>query len=76
LSLLDRVLAHLAAEGIPAAVIGALALAAHGIVRASADLDLLVLNRAVLARGFWETREASTEIETRLAARRSTRPQG
>jgi hypothetical protein len=65
LSLLDRILADLAAKGIPAAVIGALALAAHGVVRASEDLDLLVLDRSVLDRGFWESWGGSATIEIR-----------
>ena len=65
MSLLDRLLADLAARGIPAAVIGALALAAHGVVRASEDLDLLVLDRSVLNRSFWESWESSAQIEIR-----------
>jgi len=65
LSLLDRILADLAAKEIPAAIIGALALAAHGVVRASEDLDLLVLDRSVLQRGFWADWEASSKIEIR-----------
>jgi len=65
LNLLDRILADLAARRIPAAVIGALALAAHGVVRASEDLDLLVLDRSVLARDFWTDWTATSEIEIR-----------
>ena len=65
MSLLDRILANLAAKGLPAAIIGALALAPHGVVRASEDFDLLVLDRSVLSRGFWEDWEASSEIEIR-----------
>lgn len=48
-----RVLAHLASRGVAHAVIGALALAAHGAPRYSADADLMVLDPVVLRLDFW-----------------------
>lgn len=44
---------YLSSKGVPNAVIGAVALAVHGAPRYSADIDLLVMNRAVLHRSFW-----------------------
>ena len=64
MSLLDRVLSHLADKKVASALIGGLALAAHGISRATEDIDLLVLDREVLAEGFWDWEE-SAEVEIR-----------
>jgi hypothetical protein len=54
LSLLRDVVGVLADHGIRHAVIGAAALAAHGVPRATADLDLLALDLACLAEALWE----------------------
>jgi hypothetical protein len=64
LSLLRDVVGLLADHGIRHAVIGAAALAAHGVPRATADLDLLALDLACLAEALWEPLRsgASTEI--------------
>jgi hypothetical protein len=52
-TLLDRVAAHLDRAGVPFALIGAAALAVHGISRATLDLDLLATDRRVLEGNFW-----------------------
>jgi hypothetical protein len=57
LSLLHAVARELAGRRIPHALIGAGAMAVHGVVRATADLDLLVTDRAVLAADTWRTLE-------------------
>jgi hypothetical protein len=51
--LIDRVSEVLAGSGIPHALIGAAALAAHGISRATLDRDLLVTDRRVLDEDVW-----------------------
>lgn len=48
-----RVPAHLVSRGVRHAIIGALALAAHGAPRYSADADLMVMDPAVLRPDFW-----------------------
>jgi len=52
-ALLHEVLDVLERRGAPSALIGAVALAAHGIVRATLDYDLLVLDRGVLEAAAW-----------------------
>lgn len=64
--LLRDVLFALARRGSPAALIGAVALAAHGIARATLSLDLLSLDHGLLADGSWrELSEAGTIVEVR-----------
>ena len=53
MTLLDRVVAYLADQHISHALIGAAALAVHGVSRSTLDHDLLVVDRRVLDRGFW-----------------------
>jgi hypothetical protein len=53
LGLLDDVSRELSAHGVRHALIGAGALAVHGVSRSTFDLDLLVTDRAVLASSFW-----------------------
>ena len=48
-----RLVDHLAAHGVPCCVIGGVALAVHGVVRYTVDVDLLTMDRAVLDAGFW-----------------------
>lgn len=55
LSLLAPVAAHLRDRGIPFALIGAAAMAVHGVSRSTADIDLLALDRACLAPATWES---------------------
>jgi hypothetical protein len=52
-SLLADVSATLAGVGVPHAVIGAAALAAHGVTRATADVDILVTDARCLATPLW-----------------------
>ncbi len=54
MTLLDRVSALLASHGIEHALIGAAALAAHGVARATMDLDLLATDLACLDDECWE----------------------
>lgn len=58
MTLLSRVLTALEQIGVPHALIGAAALAAHGIGRSTLDLDVLVTDARVLERGPWATVEA------------------
>lgn len=44
---------HLADKGVPFVLIGAVALAAHGVARYTADVDLLTLDPSVLRPSFW-----------------------
>jgi hypothetical protein len=65
LSLLDGILKYLTAKGVPSALIGGFALAAHGVARATEDVDFLVLDRSVLGEPFWEDWENVAEVEIR-----------
>jgi predicted nucleotidyltransferase len=51
--LLQEVTGTLRDGAVPFALIGAAALAAHGVARASLDLDLLVVDQRVLDLRFW-----------------------
>jgi hypothetical protein len=53
MSLLEEISATLTAAGIRHALIGALALAAYGVNRASVDLDLFVADASCLRPGVW-----------------------
>lgn len=53
MSLLDEIRSTLEAAGIRHALIGALALSAYGVNRASLDLDLFVADAASLRPGLW-----------------------
>lgn len=48
-----RVIAHLEARDVVCAVIGGTALGAHGIARATLDVDVLVVDPVVLRAAFW-----------------------
>jgi hypothetical protein len=52
-TLLERVAGFLFSHGIQHALIGAAALAVHGVSRSTLDQDLLVLDRQVLDASFW-----------------------
>jgi hypothetical protein len=66
LSLLARVSALLGRRGIEHAVIGAAALAVHGVPRATADLDILVVGTDCLDDSTWEElRGSGIQVETR-----------
>lgn len=65
MSLLEEVGAVLEAAGIPHALIGALALSAYGVNRATVDLDLLVADAACLRPELWNDlrgRDIAVEI--------------
>lgn len=64
MALLDRVATVLTDSGITHALIGAAALAVHGISRSTRDDDLLVVDFRVLDERFWQplTAEAHTGI--------------
>jgi hypothetical protein len=64
-TLLDAVSAHLRGRAVPHALIGAAALAVHGISRSTFDQDLLVTDTSVLERPFWDAFEAQAAIEIR-----------
>lgn len=49
----ETLLAHLRAQGVPVALIGAAALGVHGAPRYSVDIDLLTLAPQVLSKAFW-----------------------
>ncbi len=53
MSLLRDVIAVLEAEDIPHALVGAAALAVHGVSRATADMDLLTVDARALQRPLW-----------------------
>jgi len=65
LELLTAVSAHLAARGVAHALVGAGALAVHGVSRSTFDLDLLAVDAAVLDPAFWSplaTRGARADV--------------
>jgi hypothetical protein len=63
-TLLSRVLEVLEAHGARPALIGGMALAAHGVGRATQDFDILVLDTAVLSETFWTgLRKSGVELE-------------
>jgi hypothetical protein len=65
-SLAQEISALLAAEGIPHALIGAAAMAAHGVSRSTEDLDLLVVDERLLDPAYWrEGLPAGTEVLAR-----------
>ncbi len=54
MSLAGRVVAFLRSKEVPSAVIGGVAMAVHGIARATVDLDVLVVAPEVLDASFWD----------------------
>ena len=64
-SLLAHVVAHLEALGIPLALIGASALAVHGVSRSTIDQDLLVTDRRVLDAHTWAHLPESVTVDIR-----------
>lgn len=62
-----EVSARLDRDGIPHAVIGAVALAVRGVLRASDDVDLLVMDRRCLEAATWSDVEQSGVV-VRFAA--------
>jgi hypothetical protein len=64
-NLLDRVVERLSSTGIAHALIGAAALAAHGISRSTLDRDLLVTDIRVLDDGFWDALGSPAAVDVR-----------
>ena len=60
-----EVIAHLESHGVACALIGGIALGAHGVARATLDIDLLVADRSVLDPGFWSSLRAPAPPEIR-----------
>ena len=65
MTLLDRVVDVLARETIAHALIGAAALAAHGISRSTLDRDLLVTDPRVLDLRFWSDMRQTASVDLR-----------
>jgi hypothetical protein len=65
MGLLDDVTSVLAAAGIPHALIGAAAMAVHGISRSTVDQDLLVTDPHVLHDAFWSDLAAGASVDVR-----------
>ena len=65
MTLLDDVVAHLVARQIAHALIGAVALAVHGVSRSTLDQDLLVIERRVLDEGFWLPLGSGVTVDVR-----------
>ena len=65
MTLLDATVAHLQRHDVSHALIGAAALALHGISRSTLDQDLLVTDRRVLDPAFWTTLGSTARIDAR-----------
>jgi hypothetical protein len=63
--LIDDVAERLDHAGVPFALIGAGALAVHGISRATLDQDLLATDTRLLRAQFWTTLNASAAVDAR-----------
>jgi hypothetical protein len=64
-TLLDDVVAHIASQQIAHALIGATALAVHGVSRSTLDQDLLVIDRRVLSESFWPPLGSDATVDVR-----------
>lgn len=65
MTLLERVSGDLAARQVPHALIGAAAMAVHGVSRSTVDEDLLVTDRRVLEPAFWSFLLEGTSADVR-----------
>ena len=65
MTLLARVAAHLDAATIRFGVVGAAALAVHGVSRSTFDIDVLTIDPRVLETAFWEPLRSSAAIDVR-----------
>ena len=65
MSLLSEVVGVLQRAGIAHALIGAAAMAVHGVSRATADVDLLTVDRSVLRPDLWQLLKA-TGVEVKI----------
>jgi len=64
-TLLDHVAALLEGADVPYALVGAGALAVHGVSRSTVDHDLLTTEPGVLARPFWTALPADVSVDSR-----------
>ena len=62
---LQRVRRLLAEQRVPHALIGAAALAVHGVSRATLDQDLLVMDQRVLVPAFWDPLRTEMAVDVR-----------
>lgn len=65
MTLISRIASRLEAAGIPWAMIGASAIAAHGVSRSTLDLDVLVKDPRVLDPGMWESLAPIATVDLR-----------
>lgn len=66
MNLLATTLEALARHDLPSAVIGAVAMAAHGVARATMDIDLLLVGREALDSPAWpELRQTGIDVAIR-----------
>jgi hypothetical protein len=64
-ALVDQIADHFDQAGVPFALIGAAALAVHGVSRSTLDIDLLVIDPRVLERSFWASFGGRAAIDIR-----------
>jgi hypothetical protein len=68
MTLLARVALHLTRAQVPFALIGASALAVHGVSRSTVDIDLLTTDPRVLGAPFWNLSDAAVDLRPGDAA--------
>jgi hypothetical protein len=61
-SVLGHVVTHLTERDVEFALIGAAAMAAHGVSRSTLDLDLLTIDLGVLQPAFWSTFATAVDL--------------
>ena len=65
MTLAAQVIEHLRTQGMQGAIIGGVAMALHGIARATADLDVLVTAAGVLDARFWQPLGPEVDVQVR-----------
>ncbi|HVL68005.1 MAG TPA: hypothetical protein VM364_12145 [Vicinamibacterales bacterium] len=65
MALLRRTIELLERAGIPAALIGASAMAAHGVSRSTLDQDLIVTDTSILSASFWSALGSDVSLDVR-----------
>lgn len=68
MKLLAAIVRSLEARRIPHALIGAAAMAAHGVARSTLDIDLLTTDPTVLNRAFWQDLDLAGTVDLRPGA--------
>ena len=85
MTLLAEIAEHLRSDSVRFAAIGAAALSVHGVARATADIDLMTVDRRVLVDAFWRGLAAEADVRVgdyddplagvvRLRSKRDVRP--